>query len=211
MRVFQRDRHMRADLSAYADGQLDPRRQEAVDGHLAGCASCRQEVEELRTVIGLLGRVAQVDAPRSFALTEAPRMAPAWAVRYTAPLRYATATAALLLVAVVTGDLVASSQGSVPATAAMEAELDTEPATAESQFLDAAAPDEMPALAPAAAAEARGADGGGEEAAPAQELAEPGGPNLLLRWIEAVLGLLFAALAMAAAVQWLTGRRIRAG
>ena len=48
MRLFQRDRHRRDDLSAYIDGQLDPRRQEAEEGHLAGCASCRQELEELR-------------------------------------------------------------------------------------------------------------------------------------------------------------------
>lgn len=212
MRLLQRDRHRRDDLSAYIDGQLDARRRESVEGHLAGCASCRQELEELRTMVGLLRRIAQVETPRSFTLAEAPRMAQAWTVRYTAPLRYATATAALLLVAVVTGDLVASSQVSEPIRATMEAEQDTGLAEAEAPAMELAAPDEMPAPAPDATAEMRTADDdAGGELEPAQAPEEPDTTNILLRWAEAALGLVVAVLVAVAAVQWRTARRIRAG
>ena len=212
MRLFQRDRHRRDDLSAYIDGQLDTRRREAVESHLAGCASCRQELEELRVVAGLLRRVSQAEAPRSFTLTEAPTMAPAWTVRYTAQLRYATATAALLLVAVVTGDLVASSQASEPTLTTMEAEQDTGVAETDAPVLEMAAPDEIPAPAPEAGTETRTADDAASgELEPAQPLDELDTTNMLLRWVEGVLGLVVAALVVVAAVQWHTARRIRAG
>jgi anti-sigma factor RsiW len=80
MKLFQLGRHRRDYLSAYIDGQVASRRQEVVEGHLAGCASCRQELEELRTMVGMLQRVTEVEAPRSFTLTEAPTMTPAWTV-----------------------------------------------------------------------------------------------------------------------------------
>ncbi len=212
MRLLQRDRHRRNDLSAYLDGQLDPRTRESVEGHLTGCASCRQELEELRTMVGLLQRVTQVETPRSFTLSEAPTMAPAWTVRYTTPLRYATATAALLLIVVVTGDLVASSQVSEPIPATMEAEQETGFTEAEAPAMEMAAPDEMSAPAPEAGAEMRSADGDASgELEPSQAPDEPDTTNMLLRWVEAALGLLVAALIVSAAVQWRTARRIRAG
>ena len=140
-------------------------------------------------------------------------MAPAWAVRYTAPLRYATAAAALLLVAVVTGDMVASSQASEHIrTSLTEAEQDTRFAEAEAPAMEMAAPDEKPAPAPEAAAETRAVDGvAGEDIEPAQAPDEPSTTNTLLRWVEAALGLVVAALIVVAAVQWRTSRRIRAG
>ena len=72
MRLLQRDRHRRDDLSAYIDGQLDARSREAVEGHLAGCVSCRLELDELRAMVGLLQRVTQAETPRSFTLAESP-------------------------------------------------------------------------------------------------------------------------------------------
>lgn len=163
-------------------------------------------------MVGLLQRIPQVESPRSFTLAEAPTMAPAWTVRYTAPLRYATATAALLLVAVVTGDLVVSTQASEPAQAMMEAESDTGSAASEAPVLEMAAPDEMPEPAPEAGAELRSAGGdASEELEPSQVIDEPGTTNTLLRWAEAVLGLLIVTLAAVAAVQWRTARRFRAG
>ncbi|MGH9265491.1 MAG: anti-sigma factor domain-containing protein [Acidimicrobiales bacterium] len=41
-------------LGAYALDALDPAEQQAVDGHLAGCAPCRAEVADHREVAGLL-------------------------------------------------------------------------------------------------------------------------------------------------------------
>ena len=211
MRLFQRDRHRRDDLSAYIDGQLNPRRREAVEGHLAGCAYCRQELEELRAMVGMLQRVTEVETPRSFTLTEVPTVAPAWTVRYTAPLRYATATAALLLVAVVTGDLVTSSQASEPMRATMEASQDTDSPADEAPAMEMAAPDKMPAPAPAATAEMRTADDDtGGKLEPAQAPDELDTTNILLRWVEAALGLVVVALVVVAAVQWRTARRIKA-
>ena len=141
----------------------------------------------------------------------------AWTVRYTAPLRYATATAALLLVAVVTGDLVSLSQTSDPMRANSEAEeavglAEVEAPSAEAPTMEMAVPEEIPAPAPGDAAEMRSADGDASgEPEPAQVLNEPDTTNILLRWVEAALGLVALALAAVAAVQWRTARRIRAG
>jgi anti-sigma factor RsiW len=48
------DRHDPIDLSARALGLLDETQARAVDEHLAGCASCRREWEELRAMTDLL-------------------------------------------------------------------------------------------------------------------------------------------------------------
>ena len=108
MRLFKANRHRRwqQDLSAYIDGRLEPRKQRALEVHLAECASCQQEMEALRGVVALLHRVREVPVPRSFALSQAPTRTMWWATLHAAPLRYATAAAALLLLAVAVGDLV---------------------------------------------------------------------------------------------------------
>jgi len=41
-------------LSAYLDGEIDSRRREAVEGHLAGCDVCRRELASLRGVSACL-------------------------------------------------------------------------------------------------------------------------------------------------------------
>ena len=55
-------------LSAALDGMLTPDERAALDAHLAGCASCRRELEELRQVRSLLRAVAEPALPRSFLL-----------------------------------------------------------------------------------------------------------------------------------------------
>ena len=55
-------------LSAALDGMLTPDEQTALDAHLAGCESCRRELDELRQVRSLLRAVPEPALPRSFAL-----------------------------------------------------------------------------------------------------------------------------------------------
>jgi len=45
---------MRASLNAYLDGELHGRRMVDVENHLAACAACRNELQELQTVSDLL-------------------------------------------------------------------------------------------------------------------------------------------------------------
>ena len=55
-------------LSAALDGMLTPDEQAALDAHLAGCESCRRELEELRQVRSLLRATPEPALPRSFLL-----------------------------------------------------------------------------------------------------------------------------------------------
>jgi hypothetical protein len=73
MRLSIFNRHPRAELSAYLDGELIPLRIEAMQAHLASCQSCRAELEALRELKTGLATLPEVAAPRSFALT--PEMA----------------------------------------------------------------------------------------------------------------------------------------
>lgn len=106
MRLFKANNHRRWQrrLSAYVDGQLTPKEQATMEAHLAGCQACRHELADLRSVVSLLRSVPQAAVPRSFALRQVPPAARAWWLRYETPLRFATATAAVLLVALVAGD-----------------------------------------------------------------------------------------------------------
>ena len=73
MRLSIFNRHPRAELSAYLDGELIPLRIEAMQAHLASCQSCRAELEALRQLKAGLAALPEMPAPRSFALT--PQMA----------------------------------------------------------------------------------------------------------------------------------------
>lgn len=48
-------------LGAYVLGALEPGERSAVDGHLAGCAACRDELAALAGLPGLLGRLREDD------------------------------------------------------------------------------------------------------------------------------------------------------
>src|SRR5437773_2053184 len=51
-------------LSAYIDGELAGRQCEALETHLCGCESCREELDTLKNAIAFL------EAPKSFARPE---------------------------------------------------------------------------------------------------------------------------------------------
>jgi hypothetical protein len=58
--------HVSMELGAHALGLLDEQEARAVDQHLAGCAACRREWEELREMTNLLGELppeAFLDGP----------------------------------------------------------------------------------------------------------------------------------------------------
>jgi hypothetical protein len=107
---FDRHRRLRDQLSAYIDGELDERAAERLEAHLAGCAPCREQVEQLRATSAALRALPEIDPPRSFALS--PERA---AERGPAPspslptlaigMRLATAGAAVALAAVILVDL----------------------------------------------------------------------------------------------------------
>jgi Putative zinc-finger len=56
----------REQLSALLDDALSAPEREALGAHLAGCAECRRELEQLRATVALLGRLPPVHAPAGF-------------------------------------------------------------------------------------------------------------------------------------------------
>lgn len=50
-------------LSAYLDGEVDPRRRARLESHLAGCATCSAELARLRAQWDRLAEVEQVPEP----------------------------------------------------------------------------------------------------------------------------------------------------
>ena len=80
---------IRESLSAYVDGEVTEAERLQVERHLETCADCRAEADSLRSLVGLLRRMPEIEPPRSFTLAEAPapvRGMPAlqWALRTTA-------------------------------------------------------------------------------------------------------------------------------
>jgi hypothetical protein len=56
----------REQLSALLDGALPAADRQALDAHLATCADCRRELDQLRGTVALLGRLPPVRAPAGF-------------------------------------------------------------------------------------------------------------------------------------------------
>ena len=56
-------------LSPYLDEQVSTSDKALVEGHLASCSPCGEELEALRTTVKLLHQMPSVSVPRSFALT----------------------------------------------------------------------------------------------------------------------------------------------
>jgi len=123
-------------LSAYADDELPSSEQSAVAAHLETCSFCRSIIVDIQ----LLSRAIQsMDAPatsRSFQLTvdtpglelPVPRSLPASETLQPIPIEsrrftpsrlypYATVIAAILLLAVFTGDMFSRHDGNSPSTA----------------------------------------------------------------------------------------------
>ena len=121
-------------LSPYIDGQLSPRERTTLEAHLAGCDACLRQLDELRATTSAVGGLADVEPPRSFALT--PRMLERRAAvpHASVPplaigMRLAGAGVALVLAVVLIGDLgvVGNGDGSREETGALRqaAELRT--------------------------------------------------------------------------------------
>ncbi len=101
---IRRHARLRELLSAYIDGEVSASETSRVEEHLAGCQECRDELASLRSTVDLLRRLPELAAPRSFALSEAPQRRPTPTIVWTA--RLATSAAAVLLVALLLGDIV---------------------------------------------------------------------------------------------------------
>jgi len=98
-------RRIRRQLSHYLDGMLSTRESRRLEGHLAQCQACRDELAELQATVQALTELPLADVPRSFALAAAPvpTLRPA-ARRMEFGLRLATAAAAFALAVVLVGD-----------------------------------------------------------------------------------------------------------
>ena len=118
MRLFGegvKDRHCSLEtVSSYIDGALRNREMQQVEAHLASCADCAEQEEELRSVVSVLRAMPTVPAPRSFAVPVPAAPAPVfvfeparrwWQPSPMAGLRAAAVAAALALAVVFTGDM----------------------------------------------------------------------------------------------------------
>jgi anti-sigma factor RsiW len=108
------------DLDAYVDGQLEVHARERLETHLAGCDTCRRQLDDGIRLKSLMGSLPQLAAPRSFAITEAmlrpaPVTAPARSGAWTGAMRsmQGMAAAGLALFAVL---VVADLSGGTTAT-----------------------------------------------------------------------------------------------
>ncbi|MBI4200292.1 MAG: zf-HC2 domain-containing protein [Chloroflexi bacterium] len=211
MKLWKRPRrqHPTEELSAYLDGRLAPSDRQGLDEHLKGCESCKAELESLRGVVALLGRLPQVPVPRSFVLTQLPSAPSPWVARSWAPLRLATAGVALLLFAVALGDLVTGLGGRAAPPPAPTAGPPAQRDSLRSLAVEAPAgvvqtPPPLPAM-PRTDQEIAAYEG------PAPEPGQPWADSRVLAWLELALGLVLAGLIALAAVQWWQTRRLRPG
>ncbi|MCX7708070.1 MAG: zf-HC2 domain-containing protein, partial [Anaerolineae bacterium] len=58
-------------LSAFLDGQVSQAERALIEGHLSGCALCRDELESLRRTVSLMQALPRVRVPHAFTLSEA--------------------------------------------------------------------------------------------------------------------------------------------
>lgn len=116
-------------LSAYADGELDPAEESIVAAHLATCSSCPLVLQDISLLSRLVAAAPVPATSRSFRLTKdtpglvipalpeppAPIPTPISERRRIVRIYpFATAIAALLLIAVITGDLISNHGDSTP-------------------------------------------------------------------------------------------------
>jgi len=124
-------------LCAYIDGELNAKDAAAVEAHLASCPACAWDKQTLEQTARLMSRVPKVAVPHSFVVREAQVSAPAKTGFFTSArmiyLRGATATAGVLLAAVVAGDVWLRPVAVTPVALAPapQAEMTTFGATAE--------------------------------------------------------------------------------
>ena len=165
----KRHSRLRQLLSSYIDGEVDAAELREVEEHLADCDSCQRELDTLRFTVGLLQELPEVAVRRSFTLSAAPGP-----VRTTRSLSWAaslaTSVAAMLLVALLLGDITGvlvqapglgaedqavTVQAAAPLSAAAAEVREVERETVVSEELEAVSPAAAAALpAPAMAAPA---------------------------------------------------------
>ncbi len=94
----------RARLSPYLEDELTPAEKPALETHLAGCAACRRELEDLRRTVGLLHDLPQITPPREILdrvreEIRRPSLAARWAGIFQVPwVRPLAQAAAVVLV-----------------------------------------------------------------------------------------------------------------
>lgn len=102
-KYIKKDCHrFREMISPYIDGRITLGEKQALESHLASCHECREELESLRTTVGLLHRLPMAEVPRSFTVIESK---PAPAPSIFGRLCWASAIVALVLVLLSAGDL----------------------------------------------------------------------------------------------------------
>jgi anti-sigma factor RsiW len=97
-------RRFRSLLSPYIDRRLEVPQMAILEEHLATCGLCREELQTLRATVSLLQALPHAAPRHSFALTERPEVSRA-APAYLLGMRAATATASVVLVLLLAGDL----------------------------------------------------------------------------------------------------------
>lgn len=215
-RLFNRRRRVFEELATeHLDGVLDAQGRERLQRILDDEPSWRTELSELEGATTLLRAMPHEAAPRSFALPYAPAPAqPASAPHGLRWLQAASATAALLLMALIVTDLATVEPGAPIFSASAEEErVAPESAAGGSAEMDASGDGSASALAPESATKIQAAtDDESLSIAAALPEAEPGlaeNPpgRTFLDWAVTVLGLTTAALALGlVALAW-TARR----
>ena len=157
---------IRESLSSYVDGEVTEAERLQVERHLETCADCRAEADSLRSLVGLLRRMPEIEPPRSFTLAEAPapvRGMPAlqWALRTTA------LATAFVLVVVFSADLAGVLPGDPAGIGVAPAPVNVQQADMSQE------PGEPAALSEAGAAKEReGSDGPQEAPQPISDAGE---------------------------------------
>jgi hypothetical protein len=199
--------HPDIELSAYLDESLSNEERAAVRAHLAGCLACREDLESLRAVRGLVAALPTL-APRRSLVPRA--RVPAWLV----PARWVSTVAAAAFAFV----FVVSSVGGAPRFTSTGAAL---PASSPQASVSAyaplqesakAAPTPTPQPAPAFFTSAAPRDLASNERASAQPRGQSASdrnaaeqPAGLPSWTWLVAAIVAAAIALA--LQWRLVRR----
>jgi anti-sigma factor RsiW len=90
------------ELKDYFFGELDPPERDAVEHHVASCASCREELAGLTTMRAVLLSVPDEEPPRRIAFVSDKVFEPRWWQKlWTSGARLGFASAAMLALAIV--------------------------------------------------------------------------------------------------------------